>query len=145
MAQGQIVRSQANTYLNQLFRTTASNGTVTYHYIGLVTEAPDVEGGNLHEPNEAAGYARRKLDAMGSASDGQIQNEEIIFMGESIGEGWGTISHFIVSKSATIGSGIVFWAPLNESKEVPAGYVPIFRKGALVVGLDKDELDIATS
>lgn len=143
MAQGQIVRSQANEFLDDLFRTVDSKGNVTYHYIGLSTTAPNVNGGNVTEPSSDAGYKRRELNMMSAAADGQIQNEEIIFMGESLGEGWGTLTHFIISK--TISGTPVFHAPLNSAVQVPAGYVPIFREGALIVGLDKDALDIPSA
>ena len=140
MAQGQIVRSQANVFLEQLFWT-ASSGGKAYHYIGLSTTAPDENGGNVTEPSKAAGYSRKQLNMMGAASDGQIENLEIIFMGESLGDGWGTVTHFFISK--TVSDSPIFHAPLNASVQIPGGYVPIFRAGALVVGLDKDSLDVA--
>lgn len=140
MAQGQIVRSQANEFLEALFHSTDSKGNPTYYYIGLSTTAPDVNGGNVTEPDSATGYARKQLSMMGAAVDGQIQNNEIIFMGESLGDGWGTIAYFFISKTQS--STPIFHAPLNAAVQVPAGYVPIFRTGALIVGLDKDTLDI---
>lgn len=140
MASGQICRAQANTFLESLFRTKNSNGTVTNHYIGLSTTAPDVNGGNITEPSADVGYERRELQEMGTASDGQIQNTAIIFMGESLGDGWGTITHFFISKTKTATPH--FHAPLNAAVQVPGGYVPIFRKNALIVGIDKPELDI---
>lgn len=140
MASGQICRAQANTFLEELFRTKNSNGIITNHYIGLSTTKPDVNGGNVTEPSYDAGYKRRELNVMSAASDGQIQNEEIIFMGESLGEGWGTITHFFISKTKTAPPH--FHAPLNSAVQIPAGYCPIFREGALIVGLDKDVLDI---
>ena len=112
-------------------------------YIGLATNdtVPDVNGGNITEPSPSAGYARHKLTEMSVPDDGQIHNKEIIFMGESL-DSWGTITHLIVSKTET--GNVIFHAPLNTAVAVPAGYVPIFRKGALIVGIDKDTLDIPT-
>lgn len=145
MAGGQICRAQANSFLDSLFYTMNSVGNKAYHYIGLGTTdtVPDVNGGNITEPSADAGYERRELKEMGTASDGQIQNESIIFMGESLGDGWGEIGYFFISKAKAATP--VFWAPLNSAVKVPGGYVPIFRKNALIVGLDKPELDIPTS
>ena len=132
MANGQICRAQANSFLSTIF----SNS-----YLGLSTTAPDVNGGNVSEPPKSAGYSRHKLttEEMEAPKDGQIYNKQAIFMGESI-ESWGTITHLIVSK--TLDGAVIFHAPLNAPVPVPDGHVPVFRKGALIVGIDKDSLDI---
>lgn len=134
MANGQICRSQANNFLTTIFQNS---------YIGLATNdtVPDVDGGNITEPSPSAGYARHKLTEMSTPADGQIHNKDIIFMGESL-ESWGTITHLIVSKSET--GSVIFYAPLNAPVVVPAGYVPVFRKNALIVGIDKEFLTVPT-
>lgn len=122
-----IVRNKANSILNDLFQKT--------YQIGLSTTTPTATGGNVTEPSSASGYKRMPLSAMGTASDGQIQNNDIIFFPESLSD-WGTITHFVVYASGTP----VFFGKLDSNVNVPTGYVPIFRAGALKVGLDKETL-----
>lgn len=147
MASGQIVRSKANSILEGLVGET-SGGTRVPYYIGLSTTALQVDGSGFTEPSTANGYTRRKLSDMGhvdgsgnaysTADDGMITNTDIIFFPESLGDGWGTITHFFITKSSTVGQGTaIFYAPLNQSLSIPSGYVPIFRKEALAIGLDR--------
>lgn len=125
-----IVRSKANDILNSLFSKS--------YYIGLSTTTPSVTGANVSEPSSSTGYKRMQLHSMGTASDGQIQNADIIFFPESLSS-WGTITHFLVY-TASSGGTPIFYGALNSSVSVPSGYVPIFRAGALKIGLDKDSL-----
>lgn len=125
-----IVRSKADSILNDIFQTK--------YYLGLSTTTPTTSGGNVTEPSSSSGYRRAQLSAMGTASDGQIQNTDIIYMGESLAD-WGTITHFCIFTNATGGTPI-FYGQLTSSVSVPTGYVPIFRAGAIKVGLDKDTL-----
>ena len=135
-----IVRSKANAILSGLFPNGSSGGT----YIGLSTTTPNENGGNFTEPTvgSTTGYKRAKVEVMGTPSDGQIQNTDIIFFPESLGDGWGTITHFGLF-SAQTGGTPYFWGELTGSSvQIPAGYIPIFRADALIVGLDKDPLDV---
>lgn len=132
-----IVRSKANTILSDLFQST--------FYIGLSTTEPTATGGSISEPTSDTGYKRMPLkDVMSSASDGQIQNNEIIFFPESK-KTWGTVTHFVIYNGKS--GSPVFYGKLNGSGlTVPGpdsngdGYCPIFRVGALKVGLDKESL-----
>lgn len=125
-----IVRSKANEILNNLFQKT--------YYIGLSTTAPTETGSNFTEPS-ASEYKRIQLTVMGTANNGQIQNNDIIFFPESL-TSWGTITHFgIFTTSST--STPIYWGELNGSVAIPVGYVPIFRANALKIGLDKQTLD----
>lgn len=125
-----IVRSKANTILNDIFSKS--------YYIGLSTTTPTVEGSNFKEPT-ASEYKRIQLSVMGTASNGQIQNSDIIFFPESL-TSWGTITHFGIFINATATTPI-YWGALNANVEIPVGYVPIFRAGSLKIGLDKEVLD----
>lgn len=126
-----IVTSKANSILNDLFK----NG----YYIGLSTTTPTATGGNISEPLAKNGYKRVKLTCMGEADSAKIQNTDIIFFPESTGD-WGTITHFFVCASET--STPHYWGELTPAGGVaiPEGYVPIFRAGALKIGLDRDAL-----
>lgn len=133
-----IVRSKANTILNDIFSKN--------YYIGLSTTTPTEEGSNFKEPT-ATEYKRVKLSVMGTAGNpysGQIQNDDIIFFPEAI-TSWGTITHFGIFTSLTASSAPtpIYWGKLNAENGVTiaAEYVPIFRAGALKIGLDKDVLE----
>jgi len=125
-----FVESRANTILNETFAKT--------YYLGLSTTQPTTTGGNVTEPTSASGYKRAQLSSMGTATNAQIQNTDIIYMGESLSD-WGTITYFCIYTSASGGTPI-FYGELTEAVAVPSGYVPIFRAGAIKVGLDKDTL-----
>ena len=134
MARGQICTSQANSFLTTIFMNS---------FIGLATNAtePNAGGGGITEPPSSAGYKRISLTGMATPSNRQLHNKEAIFMGESLGA-WGTIKYVIISK--TENGPVIFWAPLNSEVPVPDGHIPVFRKGALIVGIDKETLDIPT-
>lgn len=132
-----IVRSKANVILKSLF----PNSTTESTYIALSTTEPNENGGNVTEPASDTGYKRMKLTVMGEPKDGQIQNEDIIFFPESLGNGWGTITHFALYSTQSGGTPYYVGA-LNSAVQVPAGYIPIFRANAFIIGLDKEELDI---
>ena len=125
-----IVRNKANSILNDIFSKN--------YYIGLSTTTPTASGGNVTEPSSSSGYRRAQLSSMGTASDAQIQNTDIIYMGESLSD-WGTITHFCIFTSASGGTPI-FYGQLTNAVTVPTGYVPIFRANAIKVGLDKETL-----
>ena len=119
--------TKANSILDGLFSTST--------YIALSTTAPTDAGGNVTEPSTANGYKRMQATAMGKASNKQITNTDIIFFPESLNTGWGTITHFALY-SAQTGGTPYYYGQLTTPVEVPAGYVPIFRAGALTIGLD---------
>lgn len=140
-----FTRSKANEILNGLFPNDSTKKN--YTYIALSTTEPDVNGGNVTEPSSESGYKRMKVEVMGSASNGQIKNTDIIFFPESLGEGYGTIVAFGLYSTQTGGTPYYTGMLKNANGElapiqVPAGYIPIFRAGALIIGLDKDELDV---
>lgn len=123
-----IVTTKANEILNELLNPK--------YYIGLTTSAPNQNGSNVTEPAASTGYKRMPLSAMGSASNAQISNTDIIFFPESLAS-WGTITHFVVYTSQNASTPI-YYGELTEAVSIPQGYVPIFRAGALKVALDRD-------
>ena len=145
-----IVRSKANELLEQLFWKDSS-GTKTYYYIGLSIKTPNPDGSNFKEPEIPDGatdddgnpittneYQRVHLEnVIGRASNAIIKNEAIVFFNEAEHYAWGEITHFGIFTSKTGGTPI-FYGELSASKEIPKGYIPIFRIGKLQVGLDQD-------
>lgn len=139
---GQISRSKANEFLTQIFYSKGTGGAYTVpNYIGLATGDPGVNCNVSAVEVTGEGYERRTLaDIMATPSDGQIHNKDIIFFPESLGS-WGEVKYFFIATSKTGATGI-FSAPLTLSVQIPEGYVPIFRAKALIVGIDKDSLEI---
>jgi hypothetical protein len=109
-------------------------------YIGLSTTTPTVTGGNFSEPSFAAGYERSQFGTVDSSKQAQVANGAIIFFNETLGEGWGTITHFglFSNKSDTTP---FFVGELTSPLTIGAGYVPIFRAHQLVIGLDRGALE----
>lgn len=146
-----IVRTKANSLLEQLFWSTANNGEKTHYYIALSTTTPNPNGSNFTEPSIPSGavdedgkpitvneYQRVSLEGvMGSASNAIIKNSAIIFFNEAEHYGWGTITHFGIFTSKTGGTPI-FYGELSSAVQIPQNYIPIFRAGKLQVGLDQD-------
>lgn len=145
-----IVRTKANTLLEQLFHSTGTN-QVSYYYIGLSTTAPNPDGTNFTEPTIPSGavdddgspitvneYQRVSVaGVMAPASNAIIKNSAIIFFNEAEHYGWGTITHFGIFTSPSGGTPI-FYGELSASVTIPKNYIPIFRAGKLQVGLDQD-------
>lgn len=113
------------------------------HYVGLSTTKPTESGGNFTEPPASAGYRKMPIGTLNTTKAAQIANDEIIFFNETLAS-WGTITHFglFESASATVP---YFWGELTTPVEITVTddntYVPIFRAEALVIGLDKAELE----
>lgn len=133
-----ITTSKANEILKDLFGDT--------FYIGLSSTIPNKSGGNFTEPaspsntpNAANGYFRAEVKALSNPVDSQTHNPEIVFFNESLGSGWGTLVAFGCFTSR-INSTPFFVGSLTQPVTVPAEYIPIFRAGQLIIGLDKDNL-----
>lgn len=124
--------SKANSIL-----TTSITSTT---YIGLSTTTPTAAGGNFTEPGSTTGYERAQFGTQDTSKTAQIANGAIIFFNESLGDGYGTVTHFGLFSSKTGGTPF-FIGELTASMAIGAGYVPIFRKQQLVIGLDKDALE----
>lgn len=124
--------SQATSILKNLITSNV--------YIGLSTTTPTAAGGNFTEPGSASGYERAQFGTQDTSKTAQIANGAIIFFNESLGDGYGTVTHFGLFSSKSGGTPF-FIGALTASMAIGAGYVPIFRKQQLVIGLDKDVLD----
>lgn len=109
-------------------------------YIGLSKTVPDDDGNNFNEPDASSGYARVKIGALNKSIPAQVANDAIIFFNESVGNGYGTVYYFGAFSSSTGGKPF-FIGRLTNTLSIGAGYVPIFRKNQLVIGLDKDVLE----
>lgn len=124
--------SQATSILQSVIKSTT--------YIGLSTTTPTAAGGNFTEPGSATGYARAQFGPQDASKSAQIANAAIIFFNESLGNGYGTVTHFGLFSSASGGTPF-FVGELTPAMSIGSDHVPIFRKQQLVIGLDKAALD----
>lgn len=153
-----IVRTKANSLLDQLVKSTSGNNT-TYYYVGLGTDAtiPTPDGNGFTEPVIPPGaqdddgnpittneYQRVSLeDVISTAQNAIIKNKDIIFFNEAEHYGWGTIKYFGIFTAKTGGKPI-FYGELTTPVQIPQNYIPIFRKEKLQIGLDQDPANPAT-
>lgn len=117
-------------------------------YIGLHvgSSAPTAAGQGFSEPASTTGYERSKIGELNTTIDAQIANDKIIFFNESIGGGYGTVTHFGCFSDETGGTPFFIGELTNDigvptPMKVDAGYVPIFRAENLIIGLDKNGLE----
>lgn len=125
--------SKASDILSSIFKNT---------YIGLHvgTTPPNADGSGFVEPHPSWGYERAFIGTLNTSIAAQIANDNIIFFNESIGQGYGTATHFGVFSTKTGGTPF-FIGELAYDMEIGAGYVPIFRAENLIIGLDKESLE----
>lgn len=125
--------SKASDILLSIFKNT---------YIGLHVgdTAPNADGSGFIEPASSWGYERASIGTLNTSIAAQIANDNIIFFNESIGQGYGTATHFGVFSAKTGGTPF-FIGELAYDMEIGAGYVPIFRAENLIIGLDKESLE----
>lgn len=109
-------------------------------YIGLSTTVPNDDGSNFIEPPSSSGYARAQIGSVNKSKSAQIANDSIIFFNEAINSGFGTVYYFGAFESASGGTPF-FIGRLQSAISIGSGYVPIFRRHQLVIGLDKDLLE----
>lgn len=127
-----FTRAKASSILQNEIKSTV--------YVGLSTTTPTETGGNFTEPSSATGYARPLFGTVDSSKQAQVANGAIIFFNETLGSGYGTVTHFGLFSSATGGTPF-FTGELTSPLTIGAGYVPIFRARQLVIGLDKGALE----
>lgn len=132
-----ITTAMANSLL-----TTLMNGGSTGKYIGLFKSAPSAAGTGYTEVN-GRGYERSLIKIgtnMEQPTNGQISNNAIIFFNEAE-DVWADddnmVTHFGVfaTKAATTCD---FFGELTTPIKIEQGYIPIFRKGALTVSIDRE-------
>lgn len=110
------------------------------HYVGLSLTTPGSNGDNFNEPDYNDGYERSQIGTLNTAIDAQVANSKIIFFSESINNGYGTVAYFGLFESEKGGTPY-FTGALTTPISIASGYIPIFRKNQLVIGLDKTSLD----
>lgn len=111
-------------------------------YVCIFNTPPDENGQHFLEPDPANGYARRRFGTVTKAIKGQIANNDTIFLFESINDGCGSAEYVGLSTSPNVGDfGVFLVAKLVAPISMPAGTVPLIRKYAFKIGLDKETLE----
>lgn len=64
-----------NLVAGNVFRSKETPAIPTKYYIGLSKTEPNETGGNVTEPETAAGYARVELNSLGEPVDGLVTNQ----------------------------------------------------------------------
>ena len=107
-----------NCAAGNIFNTKTSPALPKTYYIGLSTSAP-------------AGYARVKLSSLGEPVDGVVTNSQAINFNESTAS-WGTITHFVIYDSATVGEGnLLMYGTLSTPRSVETATIMTIKEGYL--------------
>lgn len=110
-------------------------------YVCVFNSPPDEYGTGFTEPSTANGYQRQKFGAIDTSIPGQVANKTILFLFESVNNGCGSAEYVGLSYSATPGHTVYLVAQLVSPISMDAGTVPLIRKHAFKIGLDKDVLE----
>jgi hypothetical protein len=111
-------------------------------YVALCTSAPtdSSTGATIVEPSTSGtAYARKSTAGADweAAASGANQNANAITFATATGAGWGTITHFALVDSGTVGAGnMLAWGSLTVSKAISAGDTASFAAGDLDITLD---------
>ena len=120
-----------NLVSGNIFQTKTSPGIPSKYYIGLSTTAPTLAGGNVSEPLTASGYARVELANLSEPTGGVVTNSVAISFNESTAS-WGTITHFVIFDSATVGSGnLLMYGTLSTPRSVETATILTIKAGYL--------------
>jgi hypothetical protein len=120
-----------NCVSGNVFNTKTSPSLPKTYYIGLSTSTPTISGSGVTEPSTTNGYARLKLSSLGTPTDGVVTNSSDINFAESTGS-WGTITHFVIYDSATVGSGnLLMYGELTTSRTVETATIMTIKAGYL--------------
>ena len=127
-----FTRAKASAILQSVIKSNS--------YVALSTTTPTETGSNFTEPSPDTGYKRHAFGEVNTRIEGQVANEEIIFLFEAVGDA-GSITHVGLSDSSTRGSEVFLTAELASPLSITAGYVPLIRAKSFIIGLDKEALE----
>ena len=120
-----------NLVAGNLFRSKLSPAIPTGYYIGLSKSAPNLSGGNVTEPSTSAGYSRILLNNLSEPVAGVVTNNSAIQFEESTAD-WGTVTHFVIFDSDTVGSGnLLMYGELSTPRSVESATIMTIKEGYL--------------
>lgn len=107
-----------NCVAGNVFNSKTTPSLPTNYYIGLSSTAPNAGGSGVTEPSTDAGYARVRLTSLSEPENGVVTNNQAINFNESTAS-WGTITHFVIYDSATVGEGnLLMYGTLSTPRSV---------------------------
>lgn len=120
-----------NLVASNVFRSKETPAIPTKYYIGLSKTEPNETGGNVTEPETAAGYARVELNSLGEPVDGLVTNQQAINFNEST-NGWGAVTHFVVYDSNEAGAGnLLMYGALTTPRTVETATIMTIKENYL--------------
>lgn len=120
-----------NCAAGNLFGTKTNPAIPSSYYIGLSITAPNVNGTNVTEPSESAGYKRVALTTLSEPASGVVTNTQAINFNESTAS-WGTITHFVIYDSEEVGSGnLLMYGVLSTPRSVETATIMTIKEGYL--------------
>lgn len=120
-----------NLVSGNVFQTKTNPAIPAKYYIGLSTTTPTISGTNVTEPAAGAGYARVELDSLSTPSGGVVTNDQAINFNESTAS-WGTITHFVIYDSDTVGGGnLLMYGALSSPRSVEPATIMTIKQGYL--------------
>lgn len=120
-----------NLVAGNVFRSKETPAIPMKYYIGLSKTAPNETGGNVTEPETAAGYARVELNSLCEPVDGLVTNQQAINFNEST-NGWGTVTHFVVYDSNEVGAGnLLMYGALTTPRTVETATIMTIKENYL--------------
>lgn len=124
-----------NLVAGNLFRSKVSPALPTTYYLGLSTTEPTADGANVTEPSAASGYARVELTELSEPASGVVSNTASLSFEESSGD-WGTVTHFAIFDSQTVGSGnLLIYGPLSTPRTVETATIMTVKAGYLKLSI----------
>jgi len=122
-----------NCTAGNLFGTKKDPAIPEKYYIGLSLTKPNVNGTNVTEPSESAGYRRVELTSLSEPSSGVVTNQYSINFEEST-SAWGTIAYFVIFDSEAVGSGnLLMYGDLTTARTVEAATIMTIKEGYLTL------------
>ena len=122
-----------NCIMGNVFKTKLSPTLPEKVYLGLSSNAPNVDGTGVTEPLISTGYARVELTTLSEPINGVISNKFDISFPESSAS-WGTMTHFVLYDEMT-GGNLLMYESLTQSRSVETETIVSVKSGSLKLTL----------
>ena len=129
---GGISNDLSNKVLDHIFINTAYT-VVTNIYTSLKNGNPTDDNSGGTEPSSGA-YARVVSNSWDAASGGATENDGAITFPQAT-SAWGTVDYFMLMDASSAGN-MMFYGPLDNSRNIGQNDTPSFADGALDITMD---------
>ena len=107
-------------------------------FLALFTTNPGETATGTEVSTSGTGYARVEVtndDQNWPASSGGVKSNALVIAFPQATATWNTVTHYAMFDAATAGN-MLFYSPLTQSRNVPAGDAPRFLAGQLTFTAD---------